>query len=494
MSQTLKIYGPPGTGKTTRLLQLLEQELKQLKPWQLAFLTFTRSARREALERAKLSEDELKHCRTIHAICWRQLGMSRDRMVTPKALREWGKHIGMELSGYDPDPFAEDAYGDAKQATPGDQLLRLNHLGRHRGVHLREMLQDAPPELTWEVASWFTKAYRDWKTQEGLLDFTDLLTQYLDRGSPLRIATAMVDEAQDLSRLQWSVMRKLTGEARRLFIAGDDDQAIFTWAGASADELNQFPADDTEILSQSHRVPRAVMRLAQEVIHRVNPAARQEKSVLPRDSDGEVSCAGYLALKDLEGPSAFVLYRHHHRGRQLAKELEALSLPFGGHGSYLHDTNVELVLSALSSWNRGNTASSDQARAVLRTAEPQLLRTRETEKPMTATEALKLVPADWPAWLEDAMPRIERGAYLRRCVELHGWDKVLQPTITLQSIHQAKGQEADTVVLDTDLSRRAWESLQTKPDDEHRVWFVGVTRARRRLVVLGATNPLRYEL
>jgi DNA helicase-2/ATP-dependent DNA helicase PcrA len=487
MSKTLKIYGPPGTGKTTRLLQLLEQELKQLKPWQLAFLTFTRSARREALERAKLSEDELKHCRTIHAICWRQLGMSRDRMVTPKALREWGKHIGMELSGYDPDPFAEDAYGDAKQATSGDQLLRLNHLGRHRRVHLREMLQDAPPELTWELASWFTKAYREWKRQEGLLDFTDLLTQYLERGSPLRIATAMVDEAQDLSRLQWSVMKKLTGEARRLFIAGDDDQAIFTWAGASADELNRFPADEVEILSQSHRVPRAVMKVAQEVIHRVSPQHRQEKTVLPRNSEGEVSRAGFLSLKDLEGPSAFVLYRHHHRGRQLAKELEEMSFPFRGHGSYLHDKNTELVLSGIAHWSLNQTATADESRAAL-------LRTRETDSPMLAAEALRRVPSDWSAWLEMALTRIEKAPYLRRCVEIHGWDEVLQPTITLQSIHQAKGQEADTVILDTDLSRRAWEGLQAKPDDEHRVWFVGVTRARERLVVLSANNPLRYEL
>jgi ATP-dependent exoDNAse (exonuclease V) beta subunit len=46
-----------------------------------------------------------------------------------------------------------------------------------------------------------------------------------------------IDEAQDLSLLQWEMVRKIWGEAEKTYIAGDDDQAIFKWAGADVDHF-----------------------------------------------------------------------------------------------------------------------------------------------------------------------------------------------------------------------------------------------------------------
>lgn len=490
---TLKTYGPPGTGKTTRLLQLLDQELKTVPANRVAFLTFTRSARREALTRSQKNESEFPFCRTIHAICYHQLGVSRTRMVGRHQLREWGTSIGVELTGYDPDPLEEDIYGEGRQPTTGDLLIRLNHLGRHRQVKLRAMLEDAPPELTWEHARWFTEAYRSWKDHERLYDFTDLLTAYLERGRPLEVDVLFVDEAQDLSALQWKVVQKLGSQAIRTYLAGDDDQAIFTWAGASAELFNSWPADRIEVLEQSYRCPASIMEVAGEIAGRIR--SRQPKAVKPRPAEGAVDDAGYLTPQDLEGPSVFILYRHHHRGRALAHDLEELTIPYSGHGSPLDTKQVVDAIAAISAWQQHKLATLPEARAFLALASPEALRVREANCPAAASDLLKdptSIREIPQAFL--ALGRLPKRAYLRRCAELRGLNELLKPRVTLQSIHRAKGQEADTVILDTDLSRKAWEGLRKNPDDEHRVWYVGVTRSRNRLVRLQGTSSMRYDL
>ena len=73
------------------------------------------------------------------------------------------------------------------------------------------------------------------KRENGLLDFTDMLREY---GTALPIDICIVDEAQDLSSLQYQHGNtSLLPSAREVYIAGDDDQAIFGWAGA---DVNKF--------------------------------------------------------------------------------------------------------------------------------------------------------------------------------------------------------------------------------------------------------------
>ena len=61
--------------------------------------------------------------------------------------------------------------------------------------------------------------------------------------------------------------------------------------------------------------------------------------------------------------------------------------------------------------------------------------------------------------------------------------------ITITTIHQSKGGEADNVVLLTDMGRKSWESLGK--DEENRVWYVAVTRTRNTLYIV-RPRGLRY--
>jgi DNA helicase-2/ATP-dependent DNA helicase PcrA len=60
------------------------------------------------------------------------------------------------------------------------------------------------------------------------------------------------------------------------------------------------------------------------------------------------------------------------------------------------------------------------------------------------------------------------------------------PRVRLSTIHSAKGGEADHVVLMTEMARRTYREMETNPDDERRVWYVGVTRTRDHLTVVNS--------
>ncbi|KKK84378.1 hypothetical protein LCGC14_2783910, partial [marine sediment metagenome] len=73
-------------------------------------------------------------------------------------------------------------------------------------------------------------------------------------------------------------------------------------------------------------------------------------------------------------------------------------------------------------------------------------------------------------------------------------EEIIRPRITLMSIHQSKGREAPTICLDTELARRTYSSMLWQPEDEHRVWYVAVTRAKERLVIMEPGDIKNYAL
>ena len=87
-----------------------------------------------------------------------------------------------------------------------------------------------------------------------------------------------IDEAQDLSLMQWDMVKHITDKTVDSFIAGDDDQAVFRWAGADVDSFIAQKGKVIE-LKESRRVPRKIHELANSIIGRVNN--RIEKNLEP---------------------------------------------------------------------------------------------------------------------------------------------------------------------------------------------------------------------
>ena len=96
----------------------------------------------------------------------------------------------------------------------------------------------------------------------------------------------------------------------------------------------------------------------------------------------------------------------------------------------------------------------------------------------------------WHVALDRIQPR-EREFYiaaLRRGETLTG-----TPRIKISTIHGVKGGESDHVACITDMAGQTYDNSMVHPDDEHRVWYVAVTRARESVNLVSPRTLRSYE-
>lgn len=500
-----KIYGGPGCGKTTRALALLDEELRRGVPLdRIAFLTFTRNARREAQARmrATVATDgaPIPYVKTIHALCFQELHTSSDRMLGREALQEFAKHAGLEFS--QSDGFDEDlGLYVGSRVTEADRLLTFDHLRRTRQQTVDEALKAYPGSAPPRLAHWFTAAYRSWKQGSGYVDFTDLLEAYLAHGRPLPVTALFVDEAQDLSRLQWAVVEKMAARAERVYAIGDDDQAIYQWAGADADGFLTWHADADEVLPVSWRLPAAVHAFALKTINRVRQ--RKLKIFRPTDRTGSVRHVNTPVPELPATGSVQILYRNHYLGARIHAELQEQGIPYHGAKSAFDHPEALGAILAWESWRGGSSITVAQLRnifewvptatgAVKRGAKSALTHA-PGEQTIPTTDATARGVLRWGPW-DAVLTRIPGVEQLQRAVDHGGLDALRQPPrVTVSTIHRMKGSEADHVVVLADLGSATYQEYARAPDAEHKVFYVAATRARETLTLVDPQSSYYYR-
>ena len=114
-----------------------------------------------------------------------------------------------------------------------------------------------------------------------LYDFTDMLEIFVNYSSTVcpDLSVSFIDEAQDLSPLQWDGAHIIEQHSEKIYCAGDDEQAIYKWAGADVAHLMGLNGG-YEVLEQSYRVPKNVHDIASRIARRINK--RVPKTYLPR--------------------------------------------------------------------------------------------------------------------------------------------------------------------------------------------------------------------
>ena len=190
-------------GKTHTLLNRLDAHLDAgTLPDRIAFLTFTRRARREALERVEkrfnLHAKDLPYFTTIHALAFKGMKLKEGDVLDKDSIGKFGKIIGMKFTET---RFSEQlSEGINVETQEGDYYLSLIELARLQGTPIETMWRrqtGVKPE--WEKVDWFVRTYEAFKQEHGLLDFTDVLVQYAKKGEALELDAGFIDEAQDLS-------------------------------------------------------------------------------------------------------------------------------------------------------------------------------------------------------------------------------------------------------------------------------------------------------
>lgn len=430
------ILGGPGTGKTEHLIRLVESELAGgLRPEQIAFVAFTRAAASEARVRAAaalgIAERELPYFRTLHSLCFHLLGLRRSDVLEGESLRELEKLTGESAS-------RDGLMGDAGP-------WELEQLARASFVDPIALANDSDIDIfRFKRAVAAAKKFKD---ARGLLDFTDMLERYVEWGEPLQdVRLAIVDEVQDLTPLQWKVVERAFSETPRIIVAGDDDQAIHEWSGATLKPLFEHTGE-REVLTVSHRLTKDVHELSNRVSAKISH--RLEKPTVSNGKDGFVEW--------YTDPSEVSL---------------ALS------GTWLLLVRAKFQLNLM----------TEAARIA---GVPFMCRGRSSinQDLLDAAVAYEKKNADSPVRWHDALTKfsLEDREYLLAC--RRGGEKLnVRPRVSIETVHGAKGRQADHVLIMSDLTSRIDKRMQLDPDAENRVLYVGLTRARVSLNIIQPTK------
>ena len=400
-------------------------------------------------------------------------------IMQPEHYRDFAAQAGIEIN-----VGTEDDVDLAKADNP---ILNEINLARIRGSDLRQHYNQCGLDIEWYHFEFVERSYRHYKRSKDLLDFTDLLEMAVTEHERLpALDVLIVDEAQDLSRLQWQMVEALSAKAKRTFLAGDDDQAVFTWAWADVKSFLSFQGHIT-VLQQSYRVPSTVHALADRIVHRIRE--RQPKEWKARDFEGSVKT--YYRFEDvvLNDEPWLILGATNYMLNPLHEWLKSQGLLFERSGV---PSLAPTMVKAVSTWERlraGQDANYEDVKNVYKYLGAEFVarghRTFKNGDPelIYFLEDLKRDHGllDAPIWHE-ALTRIPEDkrdylvAVLRRKTKLSSVGR-----IKLSTIHGAKGGEADNVLLLMDLSPKFAKEYANNGDNVHRLFYVGITRAKKSL-------------
>lgn len=533
-----RMHGPPGCGKTTRLAtRWVPEALEKHGDDSVMVCSLTKTAAREVASRNTGLKPE--RIGTLHGHAYRALSQPN---LVEDSIGDWNAaHPHWAIRGdrdMPDDPLAA-------QGT-GDQRMQEMEVLRHRMVD-----RAAWPVHTLE----FARHWEAWKQEEDLVDFTDLIEMAMEESevAPGDPRVLIVDEAQDCSMLELGLVRRWGRHADYLVLAGDGDQALYGWRGATAKAFltPDIPDEHNYPLTQSYRVPRAPHAVARRWISQASH--RYAVEYQPRDFEGSIGAglgSGNVpeplidqieeglardpeATSMLIAPCAFQL-------RKLVSALRRRGVPF--HNPY-RTTN--------GAWNplRGGVArlaeflvpdprrSGDDYRlwnlrelwrwveCIKATGLPprakerirvlvRQQRARDVVPPITSQEGRDLLgdevwgelmvafskrTPDPVEWLEERLlaswkTRFAYAFEMTRSRGIHALS--IQPRLTVGTVHSVKGGEADTVHILPDLSPKQYTDYTRmgEPQDSIlRLFYVALTRARQHVLVHGASTPFRVQ-
>jgi len=536
-----RLIGGAGTGKTSELLRLMARVIERgIEPREIGFVSFTRAARREAAERASeqfgCTVKELEQYgwfRTLHSVCYRCLEIkSKELLSGDKESLEWlTDAIGEKAS------FVEgDGDREAKLGSTADLALFIWHAARARLEPLEaayERMSRANSELPplgycRTIAERFELA----KRLDGRCDFSDLLSRFagLRFGADLSLAETepegfvpglpvwFFDEQQDTSPLLDRVCRRLIGspKVKWVYVAGDPFQSIYGWAGSDAACFMAWDAEHEKIMKKSWRCGGEILSLGEKCIEKSSDYFDRE--IAPADRAASVQRLGSLeaALTEVDPESDWLLIARTNwearRWQRLLSEREYPWTATKGNGAWLARSKVD-AMHGLLCLSSGMTADAHEVKRIFESI-PSKCSKGELLKRGSKTKAKKR--EQWPDEIPlglfgsyGATPLllsmiqsgewttlIERGAEFMRVINRHGPLVALDPRIKVGTIHSVKGAEAESVAINLGASypiARARDLCPDARDEERRVAYVGVTRAKSRLVL--ASNPhCRFQM
>ena len=506
------ILAGAGTGKTTTITRRIAWQVASgaFPASQLVAVTFTDKAAGELRARLAGLGVEGVRASTFHSAALALLRHFRGdpgRILATKALLL--RRIGNGL----PKPFRFRPAGDLATEIEWAKNRRLTP-----GTYLEGLGSHEPP-LPPDLAHRVFREYERRKEAEGEIDFEDLLerTIRLLEEDEQTLATVRerwraftVDEYQDVNLLQQTLLDFWLGPRDELCVVGDDYQSIYAFTGASPRWLlevpRRFPGTVVVRLERNYRSTPQVLAIANRLAPRLaTSAGGEERTLTATVGDGPepelracvdpaaqaaaiASRVRELAADGVPLEEQAVLVRTNARTAELEEAFHAAGLPFQGASLLDRDAARRLVRAL-----RPEGDSVEVAGTVRRVAlslgllddPPDKLGEREQTRQADLARLVVLAEE-----LDDGTLTVSGFAAVLR----ERFGASTGRGVHLLTLHRAKGLEWDAVFLprleegELPIRRTAGDELA----EERRLLYVGLTRARRHLLVTWSGRPSRF--
>ncbi|SDF42917.1 UvrD-helicase domain-containing protein [Halorientalis regularis] len=384
------------------------------------------------------------------------------------------------------------------------------------------------------------RAWRAYKGENGLVGFADMLERVKQRSLLPNVEYLVIDEFQDITTLQYDVYEEWKPHMKRVLIAGDDDQVVYAWQGADPDLLLDEDVTEDEVLPNSYRLPSKILNVVNREISHIEK--RQEKDLEPRKEGGRVEAPPRPSMLDLvrnvratleedEESTSMILFRARYQMFQFIDEFIGEGIPFQClTDQRMWTDRLTQYVRAVEALAEDDPVTALQARRLADMLADSAFGTGERDDLFDAidevqeeadTDDLAEITVE-PDFVRDHAPFMPdpRSAadmlrkvtnFQERSVDAYfsgEYQGMATDAVRVGTIHSAKGREADHVFLATDLTEKVVEQMAatveqegrevagveeftkhtdpvpTLTDNERRVFYVGMSRARERLVLL----------
>ena len=443
------IYGPPGTGKTTKLLNIIETELQAVEPNKIAYVSFTKKGvyegRDRALQKFNYSRNDFCYFRTLHSIAFKELGINRSMMINKDHYRQLSHALNMNFTGYYTEEFHHN----------DDQYLFFDILHRNNSQTASNYLDG----LDMNILKYVRNNYKRFRQEMHVKDFTDLLEQFCQMNKALPVEVAVIDEAQDLTLLQWKMVWIAFRDCKKIYIAGDDDQAIYEWSGSDVNTLMNLKGSQT-ILSKSYRLPRTIWNYSDRIVNMINK--RVLKRFTSKESLGSVNFIDHFDQLQIDNQKSWLFLARNN--------------------CFLKDIESYLKSKGFLYYKKGIISAKTSVIEAIRFYE-KIRRTKN--KPDHLYSLMDFVNIKdctfTEPWYNVFLLKEDEINYYRDLFA-NGFD-FSNVNIRVDTIHSSKGSEADNVVIITDITSNVSSNLENNPDSELRCFYVGITRTKENLYI-----------
>jgi DNA helicase-2/ATP-dependent DNA helicase PcrA len=382
------------------------------------------------------------------------------------------------------------------------------------------------------------RAWRSYKGEHGLVGFADMLERVAERSLVPHVDYLVIDEFQDITTLQYEVYEEWKPHMEGVLIAGDDDQVVYAWQGADPNILLDATVHEDVVLPNSYRLPSRILNVVNREIRHID--VRQEKDLNPRKDGGVVegiqSPSMFEVVRNVQHTvdnteeTIMVLFRARYQMFQFIDDFLPKGIPF----SVMTDQRMWTdrltdYVHAVEKLDDDDPITGLEARRLADMLQDSAFGTNDRDDfydylddaeeaadaddvaelsvdPDVVTDHVPFMPE--PAAAGDMVRKVT--SFQRKSVDAYfGGDYAgMDPSrVRVGTIHSAKGREADHVFVCTDLTEKVVEQMAASVDDptdvdgveeftahtspvpvltdnERRVFYVGMSRARERLVLL----------